>query len=156
MTPDEWRAAMRNEADSVDDQPWAMQTKLSAGRFGWRGAGVAAAVFAALGMGMVLLTQFLWQHDTPDALWLGVMVGAGVLGALLGVRRVGPLEAGAGTLAFLPGAWLAVVVLQAVLGDAAPRDPGVADQGATVLAVIAACAAGSVQSWAALRRSRAV
>lgn len=156
MTPDEWRAAMRNEADSVDDQPWAMQTKLSAGRFGWRGAGLAAAVFAALGMGMVLLTQFLWQHDTPDALWLGVMVGSGVLGALLGVRRVGPLEAGAGALAFLPGAWLAVVVLQAVLGDAAPRDPGVADQGATVLAVIAACAAGSVQSWAALRRSRAV
>lgn len=156
MTPDEWRAAMRNEADSVDDQPWAMQTKLSAGRFGWRGAGVAAAVFAALGMGLVGLTQFLWQHDTPDALWLGVMVGAGVLGALLGVRRVGPLEAGAGALAFLPGAWLAVVVLQAVLGDAAPRDPGVADQGATVLAVIAACAAGSVQSWAALRRSRAV
>lgn len=156
MTPDEWRAAMRNEADSVDDQPWAMQTKLSAGRFGWRGAGLAAAVFAALGVGLVGLTQFLWQHDTPDALWLGVMVGAGVLGALLGVRRVGPLEAGAGALAFLPGAWLAVVALQAVLGDAAPRDPGVADQGATVLAVIAACAAGSVQSWAALRRSRAV
>lgn len=156
MTPDEWRAAMRNEADSVDDQPWAMQTKLAAGRFGWRGAGLAAAVFAALGAGVVLLGQFLWRQDAPDALWLGVMVGSGVLGALLGLRRVGPLEAGAGALAFLPGAWLAVVALQAVLGDAAPRDPGVADQGATVLAVIAACAAGSVQSWAALRRSRAV
>jgi hypothetical protein len=146
---------MRNEADSVDDQPWAMQTKLSAGRFGWRGAGVAAAVFAALGAGVVGLTQFFWLHDAPDQLWLGVMVGSGVLGALLGLRRVGPLEAGAGALAFLPGAWLAVVALQAALGDAAPRDPGVADQGMTVLAVIAACAAGSIRSLTALRRSAA-
>ncbi|MHA0041069.1 hypothetical protein [Deinococcus sp. PEB2-63] len=155
MTPDEWRAAMRNEADSVDDQPWAMQTRLAAGRFGWRGAGVSAAVFAALGVGVVLLTQFLWQHDTPDGLWSGVMVGSGVLGALLGMRRVGPLEVGAGALAFLPGAWLTVVALQAALGDAAPLDPGVADQGTTMLAVIAACAAGSIRSLTALRRSAA-
>ncbi|MCD0162281.1 hypothetical protein IHN63_13340 [Deinococcus sp. 6YEL10] len=147
---------MHNEADSVKDQSWAMQTKLAAGRFGWRGAGVAAAVFAGLGVSLVLLIQFLWQHDTPDDLWLGVMVGSGVLGILLGLRRVGPLEAGAGALAFLPGAWLAVVALQATLGDAGPRDPGVANQGVTVLAVIAACAAGSVQSWAAVRRSRTV
>lgn len=144
---------MHNEADSVDDRKWAMQTKLAAGRFGWRGAGVAAAVFAGLGVGLVGLTQFFWQHDAPDQLWLGVMVGSGVLGALLGLRRVGPLEAGAGALAFLPGAWLAVVALQATLGDAAPRDPGVADQGVTVLAVIAACTAGSIRSLTALRRS---
>ncbi|GGN29300.1 hypothetical protein [Deinococcus daejeonensis] len=147
---------MQNEASSVNDQKWAAQTRLAAGRFGWRGAGLSAAVFAALGMGMVLLTQFFWLHDAPAGLWPGVMLGSGVLGALLGLRWVGPLEAGAGALAFLPGAWLGVVVLQAVLGDAAPRDPGVADQGVTVLAVIAACAAGSVQSWAALRRSRTV
>nr|RIY02331.1 hypothetical protein D3W47_14405 [Deinococcus sp. RM] len=155
MMPDEWRAAMQNEASSVNDQKWAAQTRLAAGRFGWRGAGLSAAVFAALGMGMVLLTQFFWLHDAPAGLWPGVMVGSGVLGALLGLRRVGPLEAGAGALAFPPGAWLAVVVLQAVLGDAAPRDPGVADQGATVLAVIAACAAGSIRSLTALRRSAA-
>ena len=147
---------MHNEADSVNDREWAMGTRLAAGRFGWRGAGVAAAVFAGLGVGLVGLTQFFWQHDAPDQLWLGVMVGSGVLGALLGLRRVGPLEAGAGALAFLPGAWLTVVVVQAALGDAAPNDPGMGDQGVTVLAVIAACAAGSVQSWAALRRSRAV
>lgn len=147
---------MRNEADSVNDQSWAMQTKLAAGRFGWRGAGVAAAVFAGLGVSLVLLTQFFWQHDAPNQLWLGVMVGSGVLGALLGLRRMGPLEAGAGALAFLPGAWLTVVALQATLGDAAPHDPGVANQGVTALAVIAACAAGSVQSWAAVRRSRSV
>lgn len=146
---------MHNEADSVDDQPWAMQTKLAAGRFGSRGAGVAAAVFAGLGVGMVLLTQFFWLHDAPAGLWLGVMVGSGVLGALLGLRRVGALEAGVGALAFLPGAWLAVVALQAVLGDTAPRDPGVADQGVTVLAVIASCTAGSVRSLTALRRSAA-
>ncbi|GGS17834.1 hypothetical protein [Deinococcus knuensis] len=153
MNHDDWKTGMRNEADSVDDQPWAMGTRLAAGRFGWRGAGVAAAVFAGLGVGLVGLTRFLWQHDTPDGLWSGLMIGSGVLGALLGVRRVGPLEAGAGALAFLPGAWLTVVALQAVLGDAAPRDPGVADQGAAVLAVIAACAAGSVQHWATLRHS---
>lgn len=146
---------MHNEADSVNDQSWAMQTKLAAGRFGWRGAGVAAAMFAGLGVGLVGLTQFFWLHDAPDQLWLGVMVGSGVVGILLGLRRVGPLEAGAGALAFLPGAWLAVVALQGVLGDAAPRDPGVADQGVTVLAVITACAAGSIRSLTALRRSAA-
>ncbi|BBN94722.1 hypothetical protein [Deinococcus grandis] len=147
---------MQNEASSVNDREWAMETKLAAGRFGWRSAGVAAAVFADLGVGVVLLSQCLWLHDAPDALWVGVMVLSGMIGALLGLRRVGPLEAGAGALAFLPGAQLAVVVSQGALGNAAPRDPGVADQGATVLAVIAACAAGSVQSWAALRRSRTV
>ncbi|MXV19024.1 hypothetical protein [Deinococcus xianganensis] len=156
MTPDEWKTGMQNEASSVNDREWAMETKLAAERFGWRSAGVAAAVFAALGVGVVLLTQFLWQHDAPDGLWLGVMVLSGVVGALLGMRRAGPLEAGAGALAFLPGAWLGVVALQAALGDAAPRDPRVADQGVTMLAVIAACAAGSVQSWAAVRRSRTV
>lgn len=149
---------MHNEADSVDDRKWAMQTKLAAGRFGWRAAGLAAAVFAGLGVGLVGLTQFFWQHDAPDQLWLGVMVGSSVLGALLGLRRVGPLEAGAGALAFLPGAWLAVVVLQATLGNAALFTPiiGVSNEGVAVLAVIAACAAGSVQGWTALRRSRTV
>ena len=156
MTPDEWTTGMQNEASSVNDREWAMETKLAAGRFGWRGAGVAAAAFAALGVGVVLLSQFLWRQDAPDALWVGVMILSGAVGALLGTRRVGALEAGAGALAFLPGAWLAVVALQAVLGDAAPRDPGVADQGVTVLAVIAACAAGSIRSLTALRRSRAV
>ncbi|GAA0500461.1 hypothetical protein [Deinococcus depolymerans] len=146
---------MQNEASSVNDQKWAAQTRLAAGRFGWRAAGLAAAVFAALGVGVVLLSQFLWRHDAPDGLWLGVMILSGVGGALLGTQRLGALEAGAGALAFLPGAWLAVVVLQAALGDAAPRDPGVADQWATVLAVIVACAAGSVQSWAAVRRTTA-
>lgn len=146
---------MHNEADSVNDREWAMETKLAAGRFGWRGAGVSAAVFAALGVGVVLLSQFLSRHDAPDGLWLGVMVGSGVVGALLGTRRVGPLEAGAGALAFLPGAWLTVVVLQATLGDTAPNNPGMDDQGVTVLAVIAACAAGSVRSLTALRRSAA-
>ncbi len=149
---------MQNEASSVNDQKWAAQTRLAAGRFGWRGAGVSAAVFAALGMGMVLLTQFLWQHDTPHALWLGVMILSGMIGALLGLRRVGPLEAGTGALAFLPGAWLTVVALQAALGDAATFTPisGVSDESGPVLAVIAACAAGSVQSSTAPRRSRTV
>ncbi|MGM9321666.1 hypothetical protein [Deinococcus aquaticus] len=155
MTPDEWKTAMQNEASSVNDRDWAVQTRLAAGRFGWRGAGVSALVFAGLGVSMVLLIQFLWQHDTPDGLWSGVMVGSGVVGALLGLRRVGPLEAGAGALAFLPGAWLTVVALQATLGDAAPRDPGMGDQGVTVLTVIAACAAESIRSLTALRRSAA-
>lgn len=146
MTPDEWKTGMQNEASSVNDQTWAAQTRLAAGRFGWRGAGVSAAVFAALGVGVVLLGQYIWRQDAPDAVWVGVMILSGVVGALLGLRRVRPLEAGAGALAFLPGAWLAVVALQAALSDAAPRDPGVADQGATVLAVIAACAAGSAQT----------
>ncbi len=146
---------MQHEADSVNDRRWAMETQLAAGRFGWRAAGLAAAVFAALGVGVVLLSQFVWHHDLPAGLWLGEMIGSGVVGALLGLRRVGPLEAGAGALAFLPGAWLAVLALQAVLGDAAPRDPGMGDQGVTVLAVIASCAAGSVWHLTALRRSAA-
>ncbi|WP_189062954.1 hypothetical protein [Deinococcus seoulensis] len=100
----------------------------------------------------MLFNQFCWRLDTAE-LWPGIMILTSVVGALLSLRRVGPLEAGAGALAFLPGAWLTVVALQAVLGDAAPRDPGVADQGAAVLAVIAACAAGSVQHWATSRRS---
>ncbi|MDR6217240.1 hypothetical protein [Deinococcus soli (ex Cha et al. 2016)] len=148
MTPDEWKTGMQNEASSVNDREWAMDTKLAAGRFGWRGAGVAAAVFAALGVGVVLLGQFLWRHDAPDQLWLGVMILSGMVGALLGTRRVGALEAGVGALAFLPGAWMTVVALQAVLGNAAPFTPiiGVSNEGVAVLAVIAACAAGSVRT----------
>lgn len=141
MTPDEWKTGMQNEASSVNDREWAMDTKLAAGRFGWRGAGVAAAVFAALGVGVVLLGQFLWRHDAPDQLWLGVMILSGMVGALLGTRRVG-------ALAFLPGAWMTVVALQAALGNAAPFTPiiGVSNEGVAVLAVIAACAAGSVRT----------
>ncbi len=147
MTPDEWKTGMRNEASSVNDREWAMETKLAAGRFGWRGAAVAAAVFAALGVSVVLLGQFLWRYDAPDALWVGVMILTGVAGSLLGARRVAALEAGAGAMAFLPGAWLAVVTLQALLGDAAMFTPiiGVSDEAGPVLAVIAACAAGTTQ-----------
>lgn len=145
---------MHNEADSVNDREWAMGTRLAAGRFGWRAAGLAAAVFTLLGAAHVLFNQFCWRLDTAE-LWPGVMILTSVVGALLGLRRVGPLEAGAGALAFLPGAWLTVVALQATLGDAAPNDPRMGDQGVTVLAVIAACAAGSVRSLAALRRSAA-
>ncbi|GGR83248.1 hypothetical protein [Deinococcus sedimenti] len=147
MTPDEWTTGMHNEASSVNDRKWATQTRLAAGRFWWRGVGVAAAVFAALGVGVVL-TQFLWRHDAQDGLWPGVMILSGVVGAALGARRVMALEAGAGALAFLPGAWLAVVALQAVLGNAAPFTPisGVSDEAGPVLAVIAACAAGSVRA----------
>ncbi len=148
MTPDEWKTGMQNEASSVNDQTWAAQTRLAAGRFGWRGAGVSAAVFAALGVGVVLLGQYIWRQDAPDAVWVGVMILSGVVGALLGLRRVRPLEAGAGALAFLPGAWLGVVALLAMLGDAAPFTPfiGVSDGAGPVLAVIAACAAGSVRA----------
>lgn len=147
MTPDEWVAGMHNEASSVNDKEWAMETTLVAGRFGWRGAFVAAAVFAGLGVSVVLLTHFCWQHDTPAQLWLSVMLLSGVVGVLLGSRRVAALAAGVGALAFLPGAWLAVVTLQALLGDAAPFTPivGVADADGAVLAVIAACAAGTTQ-----------
>ncbi|WP_157445243.1 hypothetical protein [Deinococcus actinosclerus] len=138
---------MQNEASSVNDREWAMETTQAARRFGWRGAGEAAAVFAALGVGMVLLGQFLWRYDAPDALWVGVMLLTGVAGSLLGARLVAALEAGAGALAFLPGAWLGVLGLQALLGDAAPFTPivGVADADGAVLAVIAACAAGTTQ-----------
>ncbi|NTY02279.1 hypothetical protein EXW95_18250 [Deinococcus sp. JMULE3] len=125
-----------------------METKLAAGRSGWRGAGVSALVFAALGVGVVMLGQYIWRHDAPDGLWVGVMILSGMIGALLGARRVGALEAGAGALAFLPGAWLAVVALQAMLSDAAPFTPiiGVSNEDVAVLAVIAACAAGSVRA----------
>jgi len=147
MTPDEWNEGMKNEASSVNDREWAIETTRAARRLGWRGAGEAAAVFAGLGMCVVQLTHFLWRHDMPDGLWLGVMFLSGVMGTLLGLRRVTALEAGAGTLAFLPGAWLAVVALQALLGDAPPFTPivGVADADGAVLAVIAACAAGTTQ-----------
>ncbi|GGK88965.1 hypothetical protein [Deinococcus radiotolerans] len=147
MTPDEWVAGMHNEASSVNDREWAMETTMAAGRFEWRGAFVAAAVFAGLGVSVVLLTQFFWQHDTPAQLWLSVMLLSGVVGVLLGSRRVAALEAGAGALAFLPGAWLAVVTLQALLGDAAPITPitGMPDEAVATLAVIAAFAAGLVR-----------
>ncbi len=110
--------------------------------------GAATRLVWVRGVGVVLLSQFLWRQDAPDQLWLGVMILSGMVGALLGTRRVAALEAGVGALAFLPGAWMTVVALQAVLGNAAPFTPiiGVSDEGVAVVAVIAACVAGSVRT----------
>ncbi|UBV43917.1 hypothetical protein LAJ19_06810 [Deinococcus taeanensis] len=146
MTPEEWQRGMRNEAANVTDQQWIMETHWAAGRFNGRQSLRAAVAFALLGSALVLLNAFSWQQERPAQLWLGVMTVTGVVGTLLGARRVGALEAGAGALAFLPGAWLTVVALQAIFGHHAPASPGFENEAVTTLAVIAAGAASVVRS----------
>ncbi|MFC3834590.1 MULTISPECIES: hypothetical protein [Deinococcus] len=144
MTPEDWKKGMENEAASVEDAGWALETQVAAHRFWWRAAITAGAMFALIGAVQVLVVHVSWRNATPAGLWFGIMITVALVGAALGALRTGVLEVGVGALAYLPGAWLTVVALQAVLGDVAPRDPGFVDEAVTVLAVIAACAAGSM------------
>lgn len=93
-----------------------------------------------MGMAQVVLLHVYWQDNQPTQLWLGVMgaVAIATVALALGRRGLKPLVVAPAALAYLPGAWLAVLLLQGLLGDAAPRSPGFADGGVTVLAAIAA------------------
>ncbi len=160
MTPEEWRQGMENEAVSVQDSRWAMETRLAANRFGWRQALSAAVVFALLGAAQELLLSLVFraQGDSlPDQLWPGVLAVAFALGSGLGRWRFGPLEAGAGALAFLPGAWLFVVGLQAFPNGplGAPNSPAFDNNDVFALAVLAALGAALAQTWAQRRQAAA-
>lgn len=144
MTPDDWRKGMENEAASVEDLEWAGRTRRAAQRFQRRSALSAAVIFALMGAAQVLLLHISWPHQQPVQLWLGVMgtVAVATAALTLGRRGLAPLAAGVGALAYLPGAWLAVLLLQGLLGDAAPHSPGFIDGDVALLAVTAASAAG--------------
>ena len=135
---------MKNEAASVRDKQWALETQVAANWFWWRAAITVGAMFALIGAVQVLVVHGYRRNATAAKLWFGIMITVALVCAALGARRTGALEVGVGALAYLPGAWLTVVTLQAVLGEVAPRDQGFMDEAVTVLAVIAACAAGSM------------
>lgn len=145
MTPDDWKTGMENEAASVEDLEWAWETTITPSRRVVRLVLVSSSVFGLMGMAQVLLLQFGWRSHLPDGLWTGVMIGVALLSTWLGTHGFSALEAGVGALAYVPGAWLAVVLLQGWLGVNALTWPGVPDEGAVVLGVLAMNAAGMVQ-----------
>ncbi|PTA69590.1 hypothetical protein [Deinococcus arcticus] len=144
---------MENEAASVQDSRWALETRLAANRFGWRQALSAGVLFALLGAVQELLISLLLRvhgYSLPEHLWIGVLAVAFVLGVGLGRWRFGALEAGAGALAYLPGAWLFVVGVQALPGSllALPNSPAFDNHDVFALAVLAALGARLGQTWA--------
>lgn len=124
MRTDEWQTAMANEAESVQDVPWARETR----RVLWASRGgsllkqalpplVSAAFLAACWHGLVVLVaRASWQIDhNPLGVWgmvhpmrfdlvfLGLLIGVGLM---LGALRVRPLLGG-GLLALIPlWAWV--------------------------------------------------
>lgn len=154
MTPDEWKAAMKNEAASVDDPDWALHTARAVRRLGARNALHSALVFAGLGAAQVFLVQFVWATEPPAQLWLSVMLA--VIGAalVLAWREQRILRVAAGSLAYFPGAWLSVLALQHWAPLRALSSPGLEEAGAVVLVVLAVCTAGTCRLVRALRQMR--
>lgn len=153
MRPDEWQRAMEHEAASVEDGGWAREARRGARLLGWsRALGCSAAVYVALGFGHVA-ALLIWPQAWPH-LWTVTLMVAGGLALWLGRFGLPSLMVGVGALAFLPAAWTAVVLLQALWPGHAPSTPGFSDDGIhlAMLTIITLGCAGIPRSLSGIQR----